>query len=158
MFAALRDSFAVIVMVRLLFTVARDGLALLLDMVRSAREGSFVSIVTLLPVTFSGVTLNTFPVLSYAVMVNSTGPFGEFCKTWIFALAVSSFTLMSMLVLRICRVEFSICSDTCKVTVIVSPAIANSGSTLSLTTFRFCTPGMLRSIMTFDETTPSGLQ
>ena len=48
-------------------------------------------------------------------------------------------------------VEVAICSDTCKVTVIVSSAIANSGSTLSLTTFRFCTPGMLLSIVTFDE-------
>ena len=46
MFAALRVSFAVIVMFRVLFMVARDGLALLLYMVRSARDGLIVSIMT----------------------------------------------------------------------------------------------------------------
>ena len=70
MSAALSVSFAVIVMLRTLFTVARDVLALLLYMVRSARDGLIVSISTLGPVIFSGVTLNTFPVLSYAVMLN----------------------------------------------------------------------------------------
>ena len=68
MFAALRVSFAVIVMFRVLFMVARDVLALLLYMVRSTRDGLFVSITTLFPVISSWVTLNTFPVLSYAVM------------------------------------------------------------------------------------------
>ena len=67
-------------MLRILFTVARDVLALLLYMVRFARDGLIVSITTLFPVIFSGVTLNTFPVLSYAVMVNSKGPFVEFSK------------------------------------------------------------------------------
>ena len=43
MSAALRVSFAVIVMLRTLFTVARDVLALLLYMVRSARDGLIVS-------------------------------------------------------------------------------------------------------------------
>ena len=121
----------------------QDVLALLLYMVRSARDGLIVSISTLGPVIFSGVTLNTFPVLSYAVMVNSKGPFVEFSKTVMDTLAALLFTLMVMLVFRICRVEVSICSDTCKVTVIASPAIANSGLELSLTTFRLCTPGML---------------
>ena len=46
MFAALRVSFAVIVMLRMLFTVARDGLALLLYMVRFESAGSTVSIMT----------------------------------------------------------------------------------------------------------------
>ena len=46
MFAALRVSFAVIVMLRMLFTVARDVLALLLYMVRFSRMGLEVSIVT----------------------------------------------------------------------------------------------------------------
>ena len=151
MFAALRVSFAVIVMFRMLFTVARDVLALLLYMVRFARDGLIVSITTLFSVIFSDVTLNTFPVSSYAVMLNSTGPFVEFSKTVTVALAVSLFTIMVMLSFRICRVEFSICSDTCKVTVIVSPAIANSGSVLLLVTLRVCTPGMLLSIVTFDE-------
>ena len=89
MSAALRVSFAVIVMVRILFTVARDVLALLLYMVRSARDGLFVSITTLFPVITFWITLNTFPVLSYAVMLNSTGPFCESCKTVMVALAVS---------------------------------------------------------------------
>ena len=84
-------------------------------------------------------------------MLNSTGPFVEFSKTVMVALAVSLFMVMTMSLFRICRVEFSICSDTCKVTVIVSPAIANSGSVLLLVTLRVCTPGMLLSIVTFDE-------
>ena len=55
MFAVLSVSFAVIVIVRILFMVARDVLALLLYMVRSARDGLIVSITTLFPVIFSGV-------------------------------------------------------------------------------------------------------
>ena len=70
MSAFLMASFAVIVMLRVLFMVARDVLALLLYIVRSVKEGLFVSITTLFPVIRS--TLNTFPVLSYAVMVNSS--------------------------------------------------------------------------------------
>ena len=64
MFAALRVSFAVIVMFRVLFTVARDVLALLLDIVKSTMDGPFVSITTLASVILSCATLNTFPVLS----------------------------------------------------------------------------------------------
>ena len=151
MFAFLRVSFAVIVILRLLFIVARDMLVLLLYMAKSTRDGLFVSITTLFPVISSWVTLNTFPVLSYAVMLNSTGPFVEFSKTVMVALAVSSFMVMTMSLFRICRVEFPICSDTCKVTVIASPAIATLGLELLLATFRSSTPGMLWSIMTFDE-------
>ena len=124
MSASLRVSFAVIVMLRVLFMVARDVSVLLLDIDRSTRDGLFVSITTLFPVIPSWVTSNTFPVLSYAIMLNATGPFGEFCKTVTFVLAVLSFTIMVMLLFRICMVEVAICSDTCKVMFIVSPAIA----------------------------------
>ena len=67
-------SVVVNVMVTLSFAFAKDELVLLLDIVRFTKDGSIVSISTLFPVIFSGVTLNTFPVLSYAVMVNSTYP------------------------------------------------------------------------------------
>ena len=70
-------SFAVNVMVTMSFTFAKDGLVLLLDIVRSSRDGSIVSITVLLLVISFWVTLSIFPVLSYAVMLNSTGPFVE---------------------------------------------------------------------------------
>ena len=69
MFAALRASFAVIVMLRMLFTVARDGLALLLYMVRFESAGSTVSIMTFADASFC-VMLNSLPAPSYAVMLN----------------------------------------------------------------------------------------
>ena len=50
---------------------------LLLRIVRFVKDGSFVSIMVLLPVILACVTMNTFPVLSYAVMLNSKGPFVE---------------------------------------------------------------------------------
>ena len=90
----------------------------------------------LLLVISPSVTLNTFPVLSYAVMLNSTNPFVEFSKTVTVALAVSLFTIMVMLSFRICRVEFSIFSDTCRVMFIKSPALASDEFELLLVTFR----------------------
>ena len=65
-------------------------------------------------------------------MLNSKGPFVEFSKTVMVALAVSSFMVMTMSLFRICRVEFPICSDTCKVTVIASPAIATLGLNVTI--------------------------
>ena len=70
-------SVVVNVMVTLSFAFAKEVLVLLLDIVRFTRVGSIVSITVLLLVISSSVTLNTFPVLSYAVMLNSTGPFAE---------------------------------------------------------------------------------
>ena len=52
MFAFLRVSFAVIVVVRMLFMVARDALALLLYMVRFSSVGLEVSIVRFEEVRF----------------------------------------------------------------------------------------------------------
>ena len=44
------------------------------------------------------------PEPSYAVMLNSTGPFGEFCKTEMFAYAVLFDSVMVIVVLRISKV------------------------------------------------------
>ena len=50
------------------------------------------------------VTSNALPEPSYAVMLNSTGPFGEFCKTEMFAYAVLFDSVMFIVVLRISKV------------------------------------------------------
>ena len=73
MFASLSISFAVIVMFRILFTVARDALALLLYMVRLSSMGPAVSIMTFEPnsVWFA---VKLFPARSKAVMLNNTSP------------------------------------------------------------------------------------
>ena len=55
-------------------------------MVRFEDSGSTVSIMTFVD-TRVCVTLNSLPASSYAVMLNSTGPFVEFCKTVMFAYA-----------------------------------------------------------------------
>ena len=49
-------------------------------MVRFEDSGSTVSIMTFADAS-SCVMLNSLPALSYAVMLNATGPFDEFCKT-----------------------------------------------------------------------------
>ena len=74
MFAALRVSFAVIVMLRMLFTVARDVLALLLYMVRFSRMGLEVSIVTFDEFNCVWSAVKLFPARSKAVMLNNTSP------------------------------------------------------------------------------------
>ena len=74
MFAALRVSFAVIVMFRILFTVARDALALLLYMVRLSNVGLEVSIVTFDEFNCVWSTAKLFPARSKAVMLNNTSP------------------------------------------------------------------------------------
>ena len=47
---------------------------------------------------------NSLPAPSYAVMLNSTSPFVEFCKTVMFAYAVLIDSVMFIVVLRICKV------------------------------------------------------
>ena len=93
-------SFAVNVMVTMSFTFAKDGLILLLDIVRSSRDGSIVSITVLLLVISFWVTLSIFPVLSYAVILNSTGPFVEPFTTVKITDAVSFTTIMSWVLFR----------------------------------------------------------
>ena len=72
-------------------------------MVRFESVGLTVSIMTFVDVSFC-VTLNSLPAPSYAVMLNSTGPFGEFCKTVMFAYAELFDSVMSISVPRICKV------------------------------------------------------
>ena len=55
-------------------------------MVRFESVGLVVSIMTFADAS-SCVTLNSLPAISYAVMLNATGPFGEFCRTEMFAYA-----------------------------------------------------------------------
>ena len=86
-FALERSSFAVIVMFRVSPKVASEVLKLLLYMVRFESAGSTVSIMTFADAA-SCVMLNLLPVPSYAVMLNVTGPFGEFCRTEMFAYAI----------------------------------------------------------------------
>ena len=77
--------------------------ALLLYMVRFESAGLTVSIMTFAYAP-SCVTLNSLPAPSYAVMLNATSPFGEFCKTVMFAYAVLFDSVMSISVPRICKV------------------------------------------------------
>ena len=56
-------------------------------MVRFESVGLVVSIMTFADAS-SCVTLNSLPALSYAVMLNAIGPFGEFCRTEMVAYAV----------------------------------------------------------------------
>ena len=72
-------------------------------MVRFESAGLTVSIMTFADVSFC-VTLNSLPAPSYAVMLNDTSPFGEFCKTEMFAYAVIFDSVMFIVVLRICKV------------------------------------------------------
>ena len=62
MFASLSVSFAVIVMFRILFMVARDALALLLYMVRFASMGLVVSIMTFDEFNWVWSAVKLFPV------------------------------------------------------------------------------------------------
>ena len=102
-FALERSSFAVIVMFRVSPKVASEVLWLLLYMVRFESVGLVVSIMTFADAS-SCVTLNSLPAISYAVMLNATGPFGEFCRTEMFAYAVLFDSVMFIVVLRICKV------------------------------------------------------
>ena len=72
-------------------------------MVRFESAGLTVSIMTFADAS-SCVTLNSLPAISYAVMLNATGPFGEFCRTEMFAYAVLFDSVMFIVVLRICKV------------------------------------------------------
>ena len=72
-------------------------------MVRFEDLGSTVSIMTFADAVVC-VTLNWLPALSYAVMLSSTSPFVEFCKTVMFAYAVLFNSVMFIVVLRICKV------------------------------------------------------
>ena len=56
-------------------------------MVRFEDSGLTVSIMTFADAILC-VTLNSLPEPSYAVMLNATSPFVEFCKTEMFAYAV----------------------------------------------------------------------
>ena len=102
-FALDRSSFAVIVMFRISPKVASEVLKLLLYMVRFESAGLVVSIMTFADAS-SCVTLNSLPALSYAVMLNATGPFGEFCRTEMFAYAVLFDSVMFISVPRISKV------------------------------------------------------
>ena len=83
--------------------VASEVLKLLLYMVRFESAGSTVSIMTFADAA-SCVTLNSLPALSYAVMLNATGPFGEFCRTEMFAYAILFDSVMFISVPRISKV------------------------------------------------------
>ena len=72
-------------------------------MVRFERVGLAVSIMTFAD-TSSCVTLNSLPAPSYAVMLNAASPFGEFCKTVMFAYAVLFDSVMLVSVPKICKV------------------------------------------------------
>ena len=72
-------------------------------MVRFESVGSTVSIMTFADASFC-VTLNSLPAPSYAVMLNTTGPFCEFCRTVMFAYAVLFDSVISISVPRICKV------------------------------------------------------
>ena len=72
-------------------------------MVRFERVGLAVSIITFTDTSF-WVMLNSLPAPSYAVMLNAASPFGEFCKTVMFAYAVLFDSVMSISVPRICKV------------------------------------------------------
>ena len=85
-------SFVVNVMVTLSFAFAKDGFGLLLYMVKFTRDGSIVSITTLFSIILSCVTLSMFPALSYAVILNSKGPFVESFRTVTFAYPVTTVT------------------------------------------------------------------
>ena len=102
-FALERSSFAVIVMFRVSPKVASEVLWLLLYMVRFESAGLVVSIMTFADAA-SCVTLNSLPALSYAVMLNVTGPFGEFCRTEMFAYAILFDSVMFISVPRISKV------------------------------------------------------
>ena len=102
-FALERSSFAVIVMFRVSPKVASEVLKLLLYMVRFESAGLAVSIMTFADAA-SCVTLNSLPALSYAVMLNVTGPFGEFCRTEMFAYAILFDSVMFISVPRISKV------------------------------------------------------
>ena len=102
-FALERSSFAVIVMFRVSPKVASEVLKLLLYMVRFESVGLAVSIMTFADAA-SCVMLNLLPVPSYAVMLNVTGPFGEFCRTEMFAYAILFDSVMFISVPRISKV------------------------------------------------------
>ena len=72
-------------------------------MVRFEDSGSTVSIMTFADAS-SCVMLNSLPALSYAVMLNATGPFDEFCKTEMVAYAVLFDSVMFISVPRISKV------------------------------------------------------
>ena len=72
-------------------------------MVRFESVGLVVSIMTFADAA-SCVMLNLLPVPSYAVMLNVTGPFGEFCRTEMFAYAVLFDSVMFISVPRISKV------------------------------------------------------
>ena len=102
-FALERLSFAVIVMFRVSPKVASEVLWLLLYMVRFESVGLVVSIMTFADAA-SCVMLNSLPAPSYAVMLNATGPFGEFCRTEMFAYAILFDSVMFISVPRISKV------------------------------------------------------
>ena len=95
MLASLRVSFAVIVMFRILFMVARDGLVLLLYIVRSSTMGLEVSIMTFDDCRSVWSTVKLFPARSNAVMANDTSPFVLFEYTFTLAFATAPFTLIT---------------------------------------------------------------
>ena len=72
-------------------------------MVRFESAGLAVSIMTFADAA-SCVMLNLLPVPSYAVMLNVTGPFGEFCRTEMFAYAILFDSVMFISVPRISKV------------------------------------------------------
>ena len=103
-FALERSSFTVIVMFRVSPKVASEVLwLLLLYMARFESVGLVVSIMTFADAS-SCVMLNLLPVPSYAVMLNATGPFDEFCKTEMVAYAVLFDSVMFISVPRISKV------------------------------------------------------
>ena len=81
----------------------RMFMELLLYMVRFEDSGLTVSIMTFVCAS-SCIMLNSLPAASYAVMLNSTGPFCEFSKTVMFAYAVLFDSVMFISVPRICKV------------------------------------------------------
>ena len=103
-FALERSSLTVIVMFRVSPKVASEVLwLLLLYMARFESVGLVVSIMTFADAS-SCVMLNLLPVPSYAVMLNATGPFDEFCKTEMVAYAVLFDSVMFISVPRISKV------------------------------------------------------
>ena len=138
MFAALRASFAVIVMLRMLFTVARDGLALLLYMVRFESAGSDCIYYDVCRCIINVLCCNSLPAPSYAVMLNVlSSPFGEFCKTVMFAYAVLFDSVMLVSVSKICRLHCRFAqiplADVYQITIYSSLATVNNILSITIT-------------------------
>ena len=88
-------------MFRILFTVARDALALLLYIVRLSSIGLALSIMTFEEFNSVWFAVKLFPARSKAVMLNNTSPCALFSSTITLAFATVPFTSITYVEPRI---------------------------------------------------------